>query len=112
MQKSMSYNNAMLVQIAAEMKRIGTEVWETHDKLDVDAVADILDALKMIVEQYESGFYKDMATCAIALASNATLYNDPECDEYEQLLDLIMSDKGYSNSIGDMYDVYVRRMDY
>lgn len=107
----MSYNNAMLVQIAAEMKRIGTEVRETHDKLDVDAVADILDALKMIVEQYESRFYKDMATCAIELASNA-IYNDPECDEYEQLLDLIMSDKGYSNSTGDMYDVYVRRMDY
>ena len=106
----MSYNNAMLVQIAAEMKRIGTEARETHELLDTDAVVDMLDALKMIVEQYESRFYKDMATCAIALASNA-IYNDPECDEYEQLLDLIMSDKGYSNSTGDMYDVYVRRVD-
>jgi len=108
----MSYNNAMLVQIAAEMKRIGTEVRETHELLDTDAVVDMLDALKMIVEQYESRFYNDMATCAIALASNA-IYNDvPDCDEYEQLLDLIMSDMGYSNSTGDMYDVYVRRMNY
>ena len=108
----MSYNNAMLAQIAAEMKRIGTEVRETHELLDTDAVVDMLDALKDIVAQYPHTMHNKMASNAIVVASHM-IYNDyAYCDEYDELFDQIASDKGYSNSIGDMYDVYVRRMDY
>lgn len=104
----MSYNNEMLKQIATEMQRIGDEVSnESHEVLDVDSVASILDSLEKVVMQRPNDFYRDLALSAIVVASESLMYG-PNAECVETLADFVMQEMEYAHVNDGVYNIYLK----
>lgn len=105
----MSYNNEMLKQIATEMQRIGDEVSnESHEVLDVNSVASILDSLWKVVSQCPSGFYRDLALSAMEVAFGSLKDDFPNAESVVDLADFAMQEMEYAHVNDGVYDIYLK----